>query len=65
MITQQLEDQKTELEEKTQQLEDQKTRWAEKEKASVRRLYDILQSVAEVAEILGMEIEQVKVCLGL
>ena len=65
VITQQLEDQKTELEEKTQQLEDQKTRWAEKEKASVRRLYDKLQSVAEVAEILGMEIEQVKVCLGL
>ena len=65
VITQRLEDQKTELEEKTQQLEDQKTRWAEKEKASVRRLYDKLQSVAEVAEILGMEIEQVKVCLGL
>ena len=63
--TQRLEDQKTELEEKTQQLEDQKTRWEEKEKASVRRLYDKLQSVAEVAEILGMEIEQVKVCLGL
>lgn len=62
--TQQLEDQKTELEEKTQQLEDQKTRWAEKEKASVRRLYDKLQSVDEVAEILGMEIEQVKACLG-
>lgn len=65
VITQRLEDQKTEIEEKTQQLEDQKTRWAEKEKASVRRLYDKLQSVAEVAEILGMEIEQVKVCLGL
>ncbi len=65
VITQRLEDQKTELEEKTQQLEDQKTRWVEKEKASVRRLYDKLQSVAEVAEILGMEIEQVKVCLGL
>ena len=65
VITQRLEDQKTELEEKTQQLEDQKTRWEEKEKASVRRLYDKLQSVAEVAEILGMEIEQVKVCLGL
>ena len=65
VITQRLEDQKTELEEKTQQLEDQKTRWAEKEKASVRRLYDKLQSVAEVAEILEMEIEQVKVCLGL
>lgn len=64
VITQRLEDQKTELEEKTQQLEDQKTRWVEKEKASVRRLYDKLQSVAEVAEILGMEIEQVKVCLG-
>lgn len=62
--TQRLEDQKTELEEKTQQLEDQKARWEEKEKASVRRLYDKLQSVAEVAEILGMEIEQVKVCLG-
>lgn len=65
VITQRLEDQKTELEEKAQQLEDQKTRWAEKEKASVRRLYDKLKSVAEVAEILGMEIEQVKVCLGL
>ena len=65
VITQRLEDQKTELEEKTQQLEDQKTRWEEKEKASVRRLYDKLQSVAEVAEILEMEIEQVKVCLGL
>ena len=64
VITQRLEDQKTELEEKTQQLEDQKTRWAEREKASVRRLYDKLQSVAEVAEILGMEIEQVKACLG-
>ena len=65
VITQQLEDQKTELEEKTQQLEDQKTRWEEKEKASVRRLYDKLQSVDEVAEILGMETEQVKVCLEL
>ena len=63
--TQQLNEKKAELEVITQQLEDQKTRWEEKEKASVRRLYDKLQSVAEVAEILGMEIEQVKVCLGL
>ena len=63
--TQQLNEKKAELEVITQQLEDQKTRWEEKEKASVRRLYDKLQSVAEVAEILEMEIEQVKVCLGL